>query len=255
LISTENIFNAWHIFKKSKRSKPDVQEFERHLEDNLFQLQYELQSKTYKHSDYQSFYIQDPKQRHIHKPNVRDRVVHQLLYDYLYKLHDKTFFYDSYSCRNNKGTHRAVKRLIQFVRKESHNYTRTCWSVKCDIRKFFAHIDHSILLTVLGRKIADKDVLWLIEQVIDSFHTGSSLGRGLPLGNLTSQIFANIYMNEFDQWIKHSLKIKYYMRYADDFILVSRKRAYLEHMIDPMKQYLSMNLALTMHPTRQYFVD
>jgi len=142
LVSIENIFQAWREFRKGKRKKPDIQKFERHLEDNIFELHHELRSKTYKHGKYQEFYVTDPKRRHIHKSKVRDRVLHHLLYKYLYELFDKHFIYDSYSCRKEKGTHKAVKRLETFARIRSRNYTGQCYSLKCDIKKFFASVDH-----------------------------------------------------------------------------------------------------------------
>lgn len=214
LILVENLFQAWSEFKKGKRKRKDVQIFERNLEDNLFDLHYQLKSKTYQHGNYQSFYVQDPKQRHIHKAQVPDRIIHHLLYKYLYELFDKTFIFDSYSCRENKGTHKGVKRLEKFARIVSKNYTRDCWALKLDIKKFFASVDHNILMNLLKRKINDPDILWLLKEVIDSFP------KGIPLGNLTSQVFANIYMNELDQFIKHKLKIKYHLRYADDFLVL-----------------------------------
>ena len=223
LISIENLFQAWNEFRVGKRKRADVQEFERHLEDNLFDLHFLLKTKGYKHGNYHSFYVQDPKRRHIHKAKVADRVIHHLLYTYLYKLYDNNFIYDSYSCRVDKGTHKGVKRLNNFVRKVSRNYTRDCFALKLDIKKFFASVDHRILLDLLKKKITDQDILWLLENVINSFHSDQRIGKGIPLGNLTSQIFANIYMNELDQFIKHELKVEYYLRYADDFIILSQK--------------------------------
>src|SRR3990170_8503702 len=133
LISIENIFQAWEEFKKGKRNKNDIQLFERHLEDSLFILHNRLKSKTYWHGNYREFYVTDPKRRHIHKASVFDRIVHHLLYKYLYELFDKCFIYDSYSCRVDKGTHRAVKRLEKFTRIASKNYTQNFWALKLDI--------------------------------------------------------------------------------------------------------------------------
>ena len=221
LISVENLFQAWSAFRKGKAKRIDVQEFERNLEDNLFTLYQKLKNKTYRHGSYKSFYIHDPKQRHIHKANVTDRVVHHLLYTFLYKLFDDTFIYDSYSCRLKKGTHRGLERLEVYTRKVSQNYSVDCWALKGDIKKFFASVDHRVLLLLLEGKIQDEDIIWLLRQGIDSFHSERGESKGIPLGNLTSQIFANVYMNELDQFIKHELKVKYYLRYADDFLLLS----------------------------------
>lgn len=250
LISLENMFQAWNEFKRGKRKRPDVQLFERHLEDNLFILHQLLKTKTYRHGDYHSFYVHDPKKRHIHKASVRDRVVHHLLYRYLYEVFDKTFIYDCYSCRLNKGTHKAVLRLEKFTRKVSQNYSRPCWALKCDIRKFFASIDHQVLLKLLNRKIPDEDVFWLVAQVINSFNSGFGRGKGIPLGNLTSQVFANIYLDELDKFVKHQLRVKYYLRYADDFLLLSEHKKIVNRYIQPMSEFLQERLKLALHPQK-----
>ncbi|TSC87533.1 MAG: RNA-directed DNA polymerase (Reverse transcriptase) [Microgenomates group bacterium Gr01-1014_7] len=244
LTSVENLFQAWSEFKVGKRKRKDVQEFERNLEDNLFDLRFKLKTKTYRHGNYFAFYVHDPKQRHIHKASVQDRVVHHLLYQYLYTLFDSSFTFDSYSCRLEKGTHKGILRLENFLRKVSRNYTGSCWALKLDIRKFFANVDHDILMELLKRKINDKDLLRLLKEVIDSFP------QGIPLGNLTSQIFANIYMNELDRFIKHKLKIKYYIRYADDFLILSINKNNLQSLIKPVDKFLQEKLKLELHPKK-----
>lgn len=253
IITIENLFQAWYEFRKGKRKKVDVQLFERNLEDNLFELQKNLQNKTYRHGIYQEFYVNDPKRRHIHKAGVCDRVVHHLLYKYLYELFDKTFIYDSYSCRIDKGTHRGVKRLKYFARKVSKNYTKPCWALKFDVKKFFASIEHKILLHLLARKVEDPNIIWLIKEVVDSFHSDKGAGYGIPLGNLTSQVFANVYMNELDQFIKDQLKVKYYLRYADDFVILSRNKMLLESCVIPIEEFLKANLNLELHPSKIIF--
>ncbi len=195
--------------------------------------------------------MNDPKRRHIHKAPVPDRIVHHLLYEYLYKLFNKSFIYDSYSCRVNKGTHKGVLRLEKFVRKVSQNYTRDCFALDCDIRKFFASVDHEILLRILGRKIKDRDIFDILMEIIESFNYGD--GKGIPLGNLTSQVFANIYMDEFDQFVKHKLKVKYYIRYADDFIFISENIGYLKSLVNPVSEFLKNNLNLELHPKKIIF--
>ncbi|MFH1839047.1 MAG: reverse transcriptase domain-containing protein [Patescibacteria group bacterium] len=169
IISLENLLAAWCEFRKGKRQKIDVQEFELHLEDNLFQLHEELSGLKYRHGDYRRFQIFDPKHRVIHKATVRDRVLHHAVYKVLYPIFDRSFIYDSYSCRIDKGTHKAVKRLEVFARKVSQNYTRTCWVLKCDIKKFFDSIDHAILFDLLERKITDPKTLWLLSEIIESY--------------------------------------------------------------------------------------
>jgi len=250
LISIENIFQAWKEFRKGKSKRFDVWEFERYLEDNVFKLHNSLKDKTYRHGSYQSFYVQDPKQRHIHKASVMDRIVHHLLYTFLYKLFDSSFIYDSYSCRLDKGTHRGVKRLEVFARKVSKNYTRPCWALKCDIKKFFSSVDHKVLLNLLKEKIKDENIIWLLEQIIDGFHSDKGEGKGMPLGNLTSQIFANIYMNELDQFLKHKLRERYYIRYADDFLILSGYKDTIQRSLVPMAEFLENNLKLELHPNK-----
>ncbi len=244
IISVENLFQAWGEFRKGKRKRKDVQIFERNLEDNLFELHGSLEDKTYKHGGYLAFYVQDPKQRHIHKADITDRVIHHLLYKYLYKLFDKSFIYDSYSCRLEKGAHKAVDRLVKFTRIVSKNNTKECWALKLDIKKFFASVNHGILLNLLKRKIKDQNILWLLSQVIESFPSG------IPLGNLTSQVFANIYMNELDQFVKHNLKIKYYLRYADDFIILGTQGLTLRSYIANVREFLQDKLKLQLHPEK-----
>lgn len=250
LINIENIFQVWGMFRKGKGKRKDVQLFERNLEDNLFALHRCLKDKTYQHGKYGSFYIQDPKQRHIHKAEVKDRVVHHLLYEFLYELFDPLFVYDSYSCRIKKGTHKGVARLTKLLRKVSKNNTRKCWVLKCDIKKFFHTIDHEILLRLLAKKVKDGDIIWLLTQIIESFHSEFGKGKGAPLGNLTSQIFANIYLNEFDQFVKHKLKIRYYLRYADDFLILGTNREELFQCINTLKWFLGKSLKLELHPKK-----
>lgn len=249
LISIENLFQAWGEFKKGKRQKRDVQVFERNLEDNLFNLHQQLRNKIYRHGGYQEFWVNDPKRRHIHKASVDDRIVHHLLYKYLYNIFDKTFIYDSYSCRIDKGTHRAVRRLEVFSRKLSKNYTQDFWGLKLDIKQFFASVDHQILLNLIRREVKDEKIIRLIENVINSFNLGSEPLKGIPLGNLTSQIFANIYLNELDQFVKHELKVKYYLRYADDFVILNPDPQY----INMLKIFLDQNLKLELHQDKIIF--
>ncbi len=237
----ENLFLAWREFRRGKRKKPDVQEFEFHLEDNLFGLHEALAGGTYEHAPYESFYIQDPKLRHIHKASVRDRVLHQVVSRVLYPIFDKSFIFDSYSCRVNKGTHRAVSRLEKFARKLSKNNQRPIFALKCDVRKFFDSVDQEILLNLIRRRIRDDKAIWLIRKIVHSFP------RGLPLGNVTSQLFANIYLNELDQWMKRVCCVKYYIRYCDDFVILGNEREKLENMIPKINMFLSDALKLTLH--------
>lgn len=252
IITRESLYGAWEEFLRGKKNKNDVQFFRLRLVDNLQQLFDDLSQKKYRHGLYTKFAITDPKPREINKSSVRDRVVHHLLYTALLPYFDKKFIYDSYSCRPNKGTHRAVLRFQSFCNSVSKNNTRTCWVLKCDIRKFFASVDHQKLKSILARSIVDKDILSLLENIIDSFHTEGKLGAGLPLGNLTSQLLVNIYMNEFDQYVKHILKVKQYIRYADDFVVMSTDKRYLENLIFLFSIFLGEKLQLSLHPNKVF---
>ncbi len=250
IISVENLLEAWKEFEKGKKNRKDVQIFSLRLMNNIFSLHNELFNHTYKHGDYQAFKINDPKPRDIHKATVKDRLLHHAIYRILYPFFDKTFIADSYSCRINKGTHKSINRFLDFGRKVSKNSTKTCWVLKCDIRKFFARIDHAILLKILQEYIPDKNIIELLKNVIGSFNTNPNVG--LPLGNLTSQLLVNIYMNKFDQFVKHKLKVKYYIRYADDFVIFSEDKKYLENLILEISEFLERELKLNLHPDKVF---
>lgn len=237
---------------KGKRYKKDVAEFSLDLLGNVSSLQDDLKQKTYRHGGYQHFKISDPKPREIHKASVRDRLLHHAVYRILYLYFDKKFIYDSYSCRNNKGTHRAVNRLQFFSRIVSRNYSQNCFVLKCDIRRFFPNIDHTILKNILSAHIIDHDTRRLLNDIIDSFHTENKLGCGLPLGNLTSQLLANVYMNELDHYVKRNLKVRYYIRYADDFIILSDSVKWLRGLVPEINNFLINKLKLHLHPNKIY---
>lgn len=248
IVDLDNLLKAWKEFVCGKRSRKDVQEFELNLMGNIITLHRDLVSKTYKHDNYLAFNISDPKPRNIHKATVKDRILHRALYRQLYPCFDKKFVFHSFSCRNNKGTHKALKFFQSFFYQVSQNNTKTCWVLKGDIKKFFANIDHQILLQILEKYISDLDVLWLLGEIIDSFSTKP--GIGLPLGNLTSQLLVNIYLNEFDQFVKHKLKTKHYLRYADDFVLISMNKNWLEQQVPLIKDFFWQKLKLTLHPQK-----
>lgn len=250
IISPENLLEAWREFIRGKHKRKDVEEFELHLADNILAIHRELSLKTYRHSRYEAFNISDPKPRNIHKALVRDRVVHRAIYRVLYPFFDQLFVADSYSCRNDKGVHKTLDRFQSFARKASQNHTRTVWALKCDVRKFFASIDQSILRHILERHIPDQDILNLLSEIIGSFHTEE--GKGLPLGNLTSQLLVNVYMNEFDQFMKHQAKAKYYIRYADDFVTFSDNKEQLKKILLQINAFLEFRLGLKLHPDKVF---
>ena len=257
IISTDNLLLAWSEFVSGKRNRKDVQEFQLHIMDNILSLHHDLENKVYTHGKYHAFNISDPKPRNIHKAIVRDRLLHHAIYRILYPYFDKKFIFDSYSCRINKGTHKAINRFRDFSRKVSKNNTKTCWVLKCDIKKFFANIDHQVLKNILSKTVFDTDTLWLLSQVIDSFNAQNAQGfalriKGLPLGNLTSQLLVNVYMNEFDQFAKKKLKVKCYIRYADDFIILSENKNELSILLRYIVAFLKEKLKLDLHPDKVF---
>jgi len=267
VISLPNLFQAWDEFKKGKRKKIDVGEFERHLEDNIFELRRELLTKTYRHSSYTGFYITDPKVRHIHKAIVRDRIVHHALFKVLNPIFEPTFISDSFSCRKGYGTHKGFKKLVVYARKVSKNYTQDGWALKCDVKKFFDSVNHKVLLEIIKRKIKEKDLLWLLEEIVGSFCTCHSevkpknlrsfanaqdddYCKGIPIGNLTSQLFANVYLNELDQFVKNELKDRYYIRYADDLLILIENTKGLVQYTGILDKFLEDRLKLELHPNK-----
>jgi len=233
-----NLFYSFKRASSNKKKTKEMLEFQFNLENNLLTLQTELQDLTYNVGDYKSFKINDPKPRIITKATFRDRVVHHALFNVIEPIFEKTFISDTYANRTGKGTHRAMRRAYEHV----HNYK---YVLKCDIKKYFESINHSILKELIRKKIGDKKVLWLCDLIIDSFNPG------LPLGNLTSQFFANIYLNWFDHYIKEELHCKAYLRYVDDFILFSDDKVKLSFWRNNIKKYLLSNLYLELHLTKQ----
>jgi retron-type reverse transcriptase len=171
IINPGNLFLAWAEFKSGKLRKPDVLEFEYRLEENIFQLYRDLKYHTYKHGVYRTFYITDPKLREIHKATVRDRVLHHAIYRVVYPIFQPVFISSSFSCQIDKGNHKGVDYLAKIIRKESKNYTRLCFVLKCDIKKFFDSVNHQILTKIIKRKISDVDTLTLLQEIIGSFGT------------------------------------------------------------------------------------
>jgi retron-type reverse transcriptase len=249
IISTENLLAAWREFLKGKRSKKDVQDFQYRLADNILELHNDLKNKTYIHGKYHAFKISDPKPRDIHKAMVRDRLLHHAIYRILYSFFDPIFVYDSYSCRKDRGTHKALKRFTYFSRLASKNHRKTLWILKCDVKKFFASVDQKVLISMLERYITDKNVIWLIKNVVGSFQSNIQR-KGLPLGNLTSQLLVNIYTNRFDHFMKHMIGAKYYVRYADDFVIMDTDRDWLVGIVPKVQEFLSEKLSLNLHPDK-----
>lgn len=248
LISLDNLIEAWSEFIYGKRNKKDVQVFSLNLSDQIVDLHNDLANGRYTHGPYQHFPINDPKPRSIHKATVRDRLLHHALHRKLYPAYAPLFIAGSFSCQEGKGLHAAINRFQVIARKVSRNHTRTCWVLKGDIRKFFASVDHTKLMEILRNRIEDEALFRLLSNVIESFHR--TPGKGIPLGNLTSQLFANIYMNELDQFVKQGLRIKHYLRYADDFVFLSHDHEELLSYIPLVQSFLIERLALSLHPDK-----
>ena len=227
IIDFENLWQAARQAQRVKRFRSNVLAFNHDLEANLLQLQTELQKHTYQPGNYRTFEIIDPKPRLISAAPYRDRVVHHALCNVIVPLIERSFIDDSYANRVGYGTHKALRRAVQFAR--SRRYV-----LQCDIRKYFPSIDHTILKQQLRRRLKGRATLRLIDTIIDNsnpqsdelvYFPGDTLltplerRAGLPIGNLTSQFFANVYLNRFDHWVKESLKIRNYLRYVDDFLL------------------------------------
>ncbi|MDW7679692.1 MAG: reverse transcriptase/maturase family protein [bacterium] len=257
VISFENLLLASDRARKGKSKKVSTSAFDMNLECNLWQLHDELSKQTYLPGPYREFTIYEYKKRLISAAPYRDRVVHHALCQIIEPLFDKTFIYDSYACRVGKGTHRAVDRYTKFARKNKY-------VLKCDIQKYFPSIDHLILKEIIKRKIKDDKVCWLIDLIIDSsnpqepvylYFAGDELltpierARGIPIGNLTSQFFANLYLNSFDHFVKETLGCKYYIRYVDDFVVLSNDKKWLWQIKKEMENYLS-DLRLKIHPQK-----
>lgn len=214
-MSYGNLLTAAHKAARGKRSLANVARFNFDLERNLVQLYDELTSRCYQPGRYRTFEIFEPKKRTISAAPFRDRVVHHALCNVLEPVFEPTFVFDSYACRRGKGTHAAVDRFQKFARR--HRYV-----LQCDLRKFFPSVDHEILKQVIRRKIKDPGVLWLIDRIIDAANPQEAVDgmfpgddlltiaerrRGLPIGNQTSQFFANVIMNPFDHFVRDHLRI------------------------------------------------
>lgn len=212
------LFAAWKRFSRGKLTQKKVRNFWLCLEENLFTVYHDIITMTYRHQSYEQFVIRDSKSRNISVASARDRVVHHYVSRHLSRVYQKQFYPHSYSSQAGKGTTAAreyVFEIIEALLKEGESV----WIAKMDVRRYFENIDHAILLSALSRTVADQRIYWLCESIIKSFGTG---GKGLPLGNLTSQWFGNIYLTELDWYVKRELKAKWYMRYNDDMLVICR---------------------------------
>lgn len=241
----ENLFLAYRKARKGKRSKKSVYDFEYDLENNLFKIQEELLNEDYKFSEYNIFKIHEPKERIISSAIFKDRVVHHAICNIVEPVLDKAMIYNSYSCRIGKGTHKALEKAAKYLKNNQY-------ILKLDIKKYFFTIDHEILLNLLENKIRDKKVLALFRNLLNTYKTDdfyylpfendtlleAGRPRGLPIGNLTSQLFANFYLNSFDRFIKEELQCKNYLRYMDDALIFSNSKAELREVQTKVMDFL-----------------
>lgn len=273
IFSLENIHRQYLHCRRNKRNTVNALKFEYDLEENLAKLHEELEGRTYSPSRSVCFVLKQPKLREIFAADFRDRVVHHVLVDCLEKIWEPLFIYDSYACREGKGTHRAVERLQAFMRKVSRNETRTAYFIHLDIRGFFLHINKEVLYQIIAKRIRDEKLLWLARTVI--FHDctknfvlkgkrrlletipphktlfNTENKKGLPIGNLASQFFSNVYLNELDQFVKHHLKARYYVRYSDDFVLLHEEKERLLGWREEIREFLQSQLRLELNECRQ----
>ncbi|MEI6753590.1 MAG: reverse transcriptase/maturase family protein [Paludibacter sp.] len=281
---TLDLFQAYFDARKNKRNTLNALIFEKHLESNLFELCEEIVSRNYKPKPSICFIVEKPVKREIFAAYFRDRVIHHFIYNYISPIFETTFIPDCYSCRKGKGTHYGIKRMDHFIRSCSQNYSKSCYVLKLDIKGYFMSINKTLLFKKIKDELKRKPhlidfdlqlVLYLIEQTIFNDPKQNCIVKGkksdwkdlpktkslfyakpdcgLPIGNLTSQLFGNIYLNDFDYWIKRELNIKYYGRYVDDFVLIHPDKYYLNDCICSIKKYLVEKSNLIMHPDKIYF--
>ncbi|HLC89234.1 MAG TPA: reverse transcriptase/maturase family protein [Candidatus Nanoarchaeia archaeon] len=249
LCSYKNLESAFRKAKKRKSARLYVIEFEKNLKENLFQLQNELQNETYRPQPLKTFILRDPKTRKISVSVFRDRIVHHALGNVLLPIFEKSFIYDSYANRLGKGTLAALDRFDYFKCKVSRNNTKNCFVLKADIKHYFETVNHNILLDLIRRKITDIKIIWLIKKILQNY-SGKDSGRGMPLGNYTSQFFANVYLHELDYFIKYQLKAGYYLRYVDDFVILNNSQELLNQYKKKIDIFLHSSLLLELHPEK-----
>jgi len=272
-LTLTEVFRAYYDCRKHKRNTFNAIEFEYDLERNLTKLYDELLDGSYRIGQSICFVVVKPKVREVWASNFRDRIVHHIVYNRYSPMFYRSFIYDSYACIPEKGTLRAAERVQQFIRSATENHTKEAFYLKADVANFFMSINKSILDTIITEKITDPYWLNLTRQILHhnprtNVHIKSSSelmnqvpfakslfntpeGYGLPIGNLSSQFFANVYMNELDQYAKHKLKAKYYARYVDDIVMIDNDCSILNDKYDYMNEYVSTKLDLKFHPNKK----
>lgn len=261
LCSFQNLHKAFKKAAKNKRNKRYVVEFELNLENELLDIKSELKSFTYRPHPLKRFVIRDPKTREISAPIFRDRVVHHALCSIIEPIFNRTFIFDSYANRKHKGTLAAILKFDEYMRKVSKNgrilnksqySNQVCgYALKADIKHYFNTVDHGILLEIIKRKIKDEKIIRIIEVFLKNY---SNKNKGMPLGDLTSQFFANVYLNELDQFVKNELKAKWYIRYVDDFVILHESKEMLKHYKNQINKFLR-TLKIELHPDKTKIIS
>lgn len=243
----ESLYNGYLKARRGRRYRMEVLNFAQRLEENIITLQNELMWHRYSVGRYKNFYVYEPKKRQVAALPFRDRVVQHALVSAIEPIYEERFLSCSYACRPGKGAHLGADVAQQMLRKVRRNHSKV-YVLKADIHHYFASIDHDVLKKILRKKIACRDTLWLLDTIIDS-----TPGPGIPIGNLTSQLFANVYLHELDCFVKHGLRAPNYMRYMDDFIVVSHNKDYLHEIRARVTGYLTTELKLQTNDKTQIF--
>ena len=246
--SLSNIWYSWYTFRRGKKRNFELDAFSYDLEANLLSLHKDLVNGTYKHGPYKTFILTDTKKRTISVAQTRDKIVHRLLYDYLVGQFDKIFIYDAWSCRKKKGLIGAIERTQGNLTKYRYGYV---W--RGDIAKFFDTIDQEVLKKQLRRRVKDKNALKIIDEIIGSCSSYIP-GKGMPIGNLSSQIFTNIYLHELDRYIMHVIKPLAYVRYGDDFIIISDDFEHLQLCRENLVVFIDQILKISIHATNNIII-
>ncbi len=244
VIAFENLDRAFQKAIRGKRNQPEVIDFIYNKEKRVFDLQKQLEEGTYTFGPYQTFMIHDPKPRNIVAAPFRDRIVHHAMCNVMDPIFDRTFIFDSYACRAGKGVHKAILRVQNYMRKIPEGYV-----LQCDIRKYFQSVDWKILKGLIRRKLKDPRLLQLVDAVIESAPIDPEFGpgKGLPIGNLTSQLFANVYLNPMDHFVKEDLRCHYYVRYVDDWVVLDKDKKRLEDVRQSVRDFAHSRLKLRLH--------
>lgn len=238
----DNLFLAYTKARKGKGKSYGVIRFEEKLDDNLLSIRKELLEQTYRTSEYDVFTIYDPKKREIYRLPFRDRVVHHAIMNVLESIWTPVSISHTYSCIKGKGIHGALKHLKHDLK----NKDETTYCLKMDVRKFYPSIDHEVLKCIIRKRIKDRQLLVLLDEIIDS-------APGIPIGNYLSQFFANLYLSYFDHWLKENMKVKYYYRYADDMVILSNNKEELQNLLIDIDSYFRNKLKLILKGNYQIF--